>query len=255
MATITNQAQTTSSYSLPDGSQHSLTAQSNTVTTENMTTAFLRTRLFAVEYCLPKEEVEYTTVITNSSNLTFGDITFEEEIVGGSFKPESITIAGVEYKDLTLPQFTLPNPLTANEKLAIKYVVITDTNPQEENLTISSVISFFINDEDLYTDTRASSSIPIVNNQLSIEKNASQDFVFENDKLSYTNIIKNNGEIQNTNVTFFDTIPDGTTFVDGSVEIDGQLQADMNPENGILLGDIDPAGEKTVKFDVTINKS
>ncbi len=52
------------------------------------------------------------------------------------------------------------------------------------------------------------------------------------DVLTYTILITNVGITPVTDVLFQDTIPEGTTFVPGSVTIGESAQPNLNPEQG-----------------------
>lgn len=65
--------------------------------------------------------------------------------------------------------------------------------------------------------------------------------------------MKNSGNVDAINIIFTDSIPVGTTFVLDSVTINGVLQPDANPENGIPIGTIPPNSSKTILFQVQTN--
>ncbi|WP_260985039.1 hypothetical protein, partial [Bacillus thuringiensis] len=52
-----------------------------------------------------------------------------------------------------------------------------------------------------------------------------------------------------------DTAPADTTFVIGSVTINGINQPNANPENGITLGNLAPNDSVIITFQVTISSS
>ena len=55
------------------------------------------------------------------------------------------------------------------------------------------------------------------------------------DILTYTITLENTGNIQATNLTFSDTIPEGTTFVDNSFTLNGTAILDANPNAGVTF--------------------
>lgn len=65
--------------------------------------------------------------------------------------------------------------------------------------------------------------------------------------------MKNIGNVDAINIIFTDSIPAGTTFVPDSVTINGVLQPDTNPENGISIGTIPSNSSKTILFQVQTN--
>ena len=73
--------------------------------------------------------------------------------------------------------------------------------------------------------------------------------------LTYTITITNNGNITIEDLLLVDTAPVDTTFVIGSVTINGINQPNANPENGITLGTLAPNESAIITFQVTISSS
>lgn len=72
--------------------------------------------------------------------------------------------------------------------------------------------------------------------------------------LTYTVSFKNTGLVSADNTVFLDTIPSGTTFLAGTVEINGNNNPTANPAppSGISLGSIGPNQTTTVRFQVKV---
>ncbi|MGR5967544.1 DUF7507 domain-containing protein, partial [Bacillus paranthracis] len=73
--------------------------------------------------------------------------------------------------------------------------------------------------------------------------------------LTYTITITNSGNITIEDLLLVDTAPVDTTFVIGSVTINGINQPNTNPENGITLGTLAPNDSVIITFQVTISSS
>ncbi|HFO1052786.1 TPA: cell surface protein, partial [Bacillus paranthracis] len=73
--------------------------------------------------------------------------------------------------------------------------------------------------------------------------------------LTYTITITNSGNITIEDLLLVDTAPVDTTFVIGSVTINGINQPNANPENGITLGNLAPNESVIITFQVTISSS
>lgn len=84
-------------------------------------------------------------------------------------------------------------------------------------------------------------------------KTADKQFVEVGDTVTYTVVVTNTGTVTTQNVNFVDTIPPETTFVPGSVLVDGIPQPGANPLTGVSLGNILPGGSKTVTFVITVD--
>ncbi|PDY21709.1 hypothetical protein COM83_21975 [Bacillus cereus] len=72
------------------------------------------------------------------------------------------------------------------------------------------------------------------------------------DTLTYTITVPNTGTGSAENVVLQDSIPNGTTFVAGSVTVGGVTQPSANPANGINLGTIPNNTQRIVTFQVRI---
>ena len=73
--------------------------------------------------------------------------------------------------------------------------------------------------------------------------------------LTYTITITNSGNITIEDLLLIDTAPVDTTFVIGSVTINGINQPNENPENGITLGTLAPSESVIITFQITISSS
>lgn len=87
---------------------------------------------------------------------------------------------------------------------------------------------------------------------LSIMKTVDKSFATFNDILNYEIKITNVGTITANNVVLIDTIPTGSTFIPGSITVNGiPVSGDLNL--GIPLSNIPPNNTTIVKFQVTVN--
>ncbi|WP_036836504.1 DUF6923 family protein, partial [Pontibacillus litoralis] len=90
-------------------------------------------------------------------------------------------------------------------------------------------------------------------NLLTIEKSVDPTLACPGDRLMYTIEIENVGAILDAeNVIVVDDIPAGTTFIPGSVTVNGMLTGD-DPSVGISLGDIPPGGTVTITYKVEVD--
>ena len=71
--------------------------------------------------------------------------------------------------------------------------------------------------------------------------------------LTYTSVITNTGSIPVTDVIFKDEIPVGTTFVNGSVTVNGVSFPAYNPQTGFFAANLTPQASVTVTFQVQVN--
>ncbi|MDE6691270.1 MAG: DUF11 domain-containing protein, partial [Clostridia bacterium] len=108
-----------------------------------------------------------------------------------------------------------------------------------------------------YPATGFSNSNPaavyIIVRQVTNVKSVDKSFAVKGDILIYTSVITNTGSVPVTNVVFTDEIPAGTTFVNGSVYIDGVNYPANNPQTGFFAANLTPQASVTVTFQVQVN--
>ncbi|WP_036836501.1 DUF6923 family protein, partial [Pontibacillus litoralis] len=112
--------------------------------------------------------------------------------------------------------------------------------------------------------TLFSTTVPAVNNDgarcafallnlLEITKSVDPTLACPGDRLMYTIEIENVGAILDAeNVIVIDDIPAGTTFIPGSVTVNGMPTGD-DPSVGISLGNIPPGGMVTITYEVVVD--
>lgn len=73
--------------------------------------------------------------------------------------------------------------------------------------------------------------------------------------MTYTITLENTGNIPTTNLTFSDTIPQGTTFVENSFTLNGTAILDANPNVGVTLPNLAANATHLISFQILINDS
>lgn len=88
---------------------------------------------------------------------------------------------------------------------------------------------------------------------MTVVKSVDKAYAVKGDNLHYTTVITNTGSLLKSDLVFTDPVPAGTTFVAGSVKIDGTTYAAYNPATGFNLPDLAIGQSVTVEFDVQVN--
>lgn len=201
------------------------------------------------------EEITYTINIENTGavnalNVTLNDLLPPETtLVAGS-----VTVDGTPYAG-ALP-IVIPT-IAPNQTIAVSFKVTVNSLP-----AVNPVFNIARADYEFfpfagYPATSFSNSNPvavfIIVRQMTNVKSVDKAFAVKGDILTYTSAIKNTGSIPVTDVIFKDEIPEGTTFVDGSVTIDGVSYPSYNPQSGFFAANLTPQASVTVTFQVQVN--
>lgn len=256
MSKITNSSSLTSKYTMPDYSTQSYNTTSNESTTEYMTDAFVKERTSEKSRAVPNQEIRQTLTLTNNSDYDIENIRIIDTIgTGATIKDGSLIVDSVEKPTLDITSgITLENPITKNGgKAVIEYTIVVDSNPTVKLLSTVSHITYDVNEITNLKEQSNTTTIDIINEKLTIIKSANVLAVVSGQNITFTNIVKNEGNIKNTDIMFYDPIPDGTSFVENSVEINGAAKEGLNPATGFALDDLDAGQSHTVTFQVLVN--
>ena len=189
--------------------------------------------------------------------------------------PGSVYLNGVPYAG-TLP--VTFGPLAAGQSAIVQFkaqaLALPPTNPILNTARTDYIFQPFPG----YTVASSSFSdtveVYIVDLRLNVLKTVDKEFAVAGEELFYTSVISNFGNIdlsnlvfkdpipegtvflQNSveiNLVFLDAIPAGTSFVSGSVKIDGVSYPAYDPAAGFPLEDMEPGKSITVTFEVKVN--
>lgn len=255
MSKITNKSSITSKYTMPDSTSHTYSAESNVSTSEYMTDSFLKVRSSAKTSGVPTQVISQTLVLTNNSEYEISNIKITDTIgtgatfVDGTLKIDNQTMPTY---DPTL-SFELGKNLSQNGGTStITYDIAIDADASVTQLSTISSISYDVN-EMTFSERSNSVLISIVNEKITIVKSASALAVVSGQTITFTNVITNEGNMTNTNIMFYDPIPEGTTFIQNSVKIDGVSKDLFDPQVGFAIDDLGAGQSTTVTFDVSVN--
>lgn len=250
---INNNSNVQYSFELPDGSIETESKDSNIVSTEILTYSFTKVKTTNKNFLQEGEVAEQTVTLTNNSQATITNQTFNDTMTqGATYVPGSVTIDNVSYPAYDLVAGFPIADLAPSASTVIKYNITADnplTNPLVNNY---GTLLYYVNGTQFNENTNTI-NIPIVSGRMGIVKQVDKAFAVQGDTLHYTSTIVNSGTLPKTNITFIDTIPAGTTFVAGSVKIDGVAQPGYNPNVGFALADMAVGESRIVEFDVTVN--
>ena len=199
----------------------------------------------------------YTIVVQNTGTLPAQNVTFTDPIPAGTtFVPNSVTVNGTPTAGN--PSTGIPiNNIPAGGSVTITFQVDVTSIPTPP--VASNVASFgyeFQPAPNAPTITRTTTS-NIVNTDIftanvALTKAVDKTIATIGDTITYTITATNQAPLAANNVIITDTPPAGTSFVPGSVTVNGTSTTD-NPATGINIGTIAANGNATITFQVRVN--
>lgn len=199
----------------------------------------------------------YTIVVQNTGTLPAQNVTFTDPIPAGTtFVPNSVTVDGVATAGNPATGIPISN-IPAGGSVTITFQVDVTSVPTPP--VASNVASFgyeFQPAPNAPTITRTTTS-NIVNTDIftanvALTKAVDKTIATIGDTITYTITATNQATLAANNVIITDTPPAGTSFVPGSVTVNGTSTTD-NPATGINVGTIAANGNATITFQVQVN--
>jgi len=242
----------------PNNEPISLTASSNTVTT-NINVGMLNvTKETNKAYVTIDDIVSYTVTIVNAGNVDANFVNFRDIIpLGLTFVANSVKINDQSKPGFDPYQsFTLGNIASSNSVL-VKFDTKVTSVPTPSLVTNKAniVFSYKIDPSTDYI-VKQTDSNPVTTQinlgKLSLTKTVNKAYATLKDQLTYTVTITNTGNIDATNVIFTDGIQSDASFVTGSVTVNGNKKDSYDPQVGFNLGTIAALDSVTVTFSVTV---
>ncbi len=204
------------------------------------------------------DTLTYTILIQNTGTVLATNIIFQDPIPSGAtFVANSVTINGVVQQGADpIAGFPVTN-IPVGQTDTITFQVTVTSVPSGGNIRNQSNVtaSFLINPAGppITTVTNSNFVVTQVNTaQLNIQKSSSVQQAALGETYTYSVVIRNNGTVLATNVSFLDPIAPETTFVTNSVTINGTAQPGFDPNVGFTLPNIAAGTSLTVTFQVTV---
>ena len=198
----------------------------------------------------------YSIVLNNSGNILLTNIEVTDIVPSGAtFVTGSVIVNGVSQ-----PTYNPNTGFNVGSLLILGSTTITFqatvTSLPDPNTIINQATSTFnylviVPITGSATSNTATTTVNVTN--ITMIKSADVSAAQTGDTITYTVVVTNEGNIDATNIQFADIIDAQTTFVGGSVEINGTPEPTYDPNTGFALPNITPTNSVTVTFEVTVN--
>ena len=196
------------------------------------------------------EKITYTITLDNTNGTAPTTVNVKDTIPDGTELVDgSMDLNGEEIEDPSSLERGIDVDLSAGEKKEIHFqVTVQDLNNGDEITNRAQV-----NEE--YTNEIVHTYIePIISQSKEVELETDVGYSLEGEKIVYKITVTNDGDLEK-NVVIKDQIPEGTTFVQGSIKENDVVNPDYNQDsltNGITVN-VPKRGQTTVSFEVTVN--
>lgn len=248
------QNQSTSRYTINGEEQIST---SNITFTEVISANVIATKTTPIQYADLQTIIPYTISIINNGNIQVENIivtdiipantSFIESsvIVNGNARPNDNPLNGI-------PIDNIPPNTTATILFQVRVTSIPQTNPISNTSTIE--YQYTVPNRPPITETIISSTAVTAINHATLNSNKAVDLAFATvgDTLTYTITLNQAGNVSANDVIIQDIIPQGTTFIENSVIVNGETLPGVNPVSGIPIGTIIVGGDAIASFQVTV---
>ena len=255
---IPNKLNITYSVVLPNGKKSSATAESNAVQTQILSYAVSKAIASDKTSVKEGESVHNTVTFTNNSAAKLFDSFFKiPQHIGASFVEGSVKINGAAQPTYDPSVgFVLPD-LNLSEKVVVEYDLKADNPMSRTPVTHFATLNYTVNDpargDVKYSDNTDVLSFDVVSDKINVVKSVDKSLAVKGENLHYTVMIANIGNVEKSDLIFKDPVPDGTTFVRGSVKINGTNFSVYDPEIGFVLRNLAPRETLVVEFDVKVD--
>lgn len=243
------------------GTPTTVTIQTNTVTTQINTAIIGITKSASASSSIVGETLTYTMTLRNSGNTTASTIVMYDTIPNGTtFVADTVRVNGIQQLGIS-PQINGVNiptlPVGGVATVTFDVLIHTVPIPNPTSNTAITTYSYIVDSSTPLSQTGASTSNTVttfISTDANPFKQVNKANATLGDTILYTLRWENKGAVTQTNVTFFDTIPNGTTFQTQSLTLNGvqQLGATITLPNGFNAGTLAVGNVATVTFIVQI---
>nr|WP_141504994.1 DUF11 domain-containing protein [Paenibacillus luteus] len=247
---LSNQANATFSFTLPSGRTLSGSARSNTVVISVSAPNVSVAKSAASTSVAVGDIVTYSISILNSGIAAVNNVIFTDPLpVGSALIPGSVLVDGVARPSANPATGVAIGTITQGQTVLVSFNVTVTSLPSPAQLSNRSSVSFT---SGVFSGVTFSNTviIPVYQPILTGVKSGSTSNATIGDTVVYTIAVQNTGNYPGT-VILTDIIPAGTSLVQNSVIVNGQLVPGADPAAGIPLGNVSTTA--TVSFSLVIN--
>lgn len=254
---IQNQSNVTFKYIRPDQSVVSGDQDSNIVKTEILTYAVTRVKSSDKAALGEGENARQKVVVTNNSAALLREVSFQDAMSPeATYVPGSVSVNGVAQPAYDPYAGFVLSDIPSGGNATVEYSILSNNPKTGDVVTNRGSLNYTVDDPVRgpvsYLEETNLIAIPLYSARISVKKSVDKGYATAGEKLRYTSVVTNTGSLNQTDLQFKDAIPAGTSFVAGSVKIDGVSYPAYDPSVGFALGNLAAGASVTVEFEVTV---
>ncbi|WJH29824.1 hypothetical protein N6H13_03435 [Paenibacillus sp. CC-CFT742] len=233
----------------------SATTFSNTVTTPVYQPILTAVKTGDQAIATVGDTVVYSIAISNAGNYG-ASVTLTDTIPAGTeLVPNSVIVNGASVPGAD-PASGIPLGVVSTTTMVMFSVVIV-TLPLSQSITnqASATFTYTLPDGRTLGGSLTSNTLNIQVSapDVSVTKTTTSVDAVVGDTIVYQMVVTNNGIDPVNNVVLTDPIDPATTFVTGSVLVDGAPRTSANPALGIAIGSLAPGASAAISYAVRVN--
>ncbi|WP_053956605.1 DUF7507 domain-containing protein [Inediibacterium massiliense] len=226
------------------------TNNETTITTPIDTSADLSVvKISSPDPVLAGELLTYTITVSNGGPSDAQNVSVADIVPSAILNPEFSLDGGIIWSPWISPYVI--GTLVAGVSITI-FIRGTVDSSYAGTLTNTARVSSTTPDPDP-TNNISTETTQVELARLDLVKSADKKVVDIGDTITYRVIITNSGTLIAQNIIFKDTIPEGTSFIQDSVKVNGIQRPGENPLLGVNIGDLLPKKSIVVEFEVMVD--
>ncbi|EEK55254.1 hypothetical protein bcere0004_34430 [Bacillus cereus BGSC 6E1] len=256
---IRNQGSATFNYQ-PDPNLPPVTKTETTpeTTTPIQTVVISPTKTANLTFAEIGDNVTYTVTFTNQGTIPATGVTITDSLPPSTtFVTNSVTVNTIPQPGVSPISGISVGTVNPGEIVTVTFQVQINAIPPNGKIENTASVTYISQPTPgeppiTTTETTPTVTLPVRTANPDTQKTVDREFASIGDTLTYTITLQNNGNIPATDVIITDSIPTGTTFIPGSVTINGISQPNLTPTTGIPVGTLNPRQIVTVTLEVQV---
>ncbi len=256
---IRNQGSATFNYQ-PDPNLPPVTKTETTpeTTTPIQTVVISPTKTANLTFAEIGDIVTYTVTFTNQGTIAATGVTITDSLPPGTtFVTNSVTVNNIPQPGVSPITGISVGTVNPGQTVTVTFQVQINAIPPNGKIENTASVTYISQPNPseppiTTTVTTPTVTLPVRTANPNPQKTVDREFASIGDTLTYTISLQNTGNIPATDVIITDSIPTGTTFIPGSVTINGIPQPSLTPATGIPVGTLNPRQIVTVTLEVQV---